>query len=114
MQVLIGEIRKIVVLVLLMEFVLQIQPGKQYEPFVRMLAGVMVVYTIASRLFGIGNFPDIEEFLWDSSWYSQFVQQAAPITETQQSLEEHEYEEQIRVEITKISEIYIEPVKIKQ
>lgn len=116
MQVLVGEIRKIVVLVLLIELVLQMQPGKQYEPFVRILAGVMVVYTITSRLFGMGNFSDIEEFSWDSSWYSYFTQQAAPVVEAGLDLEETEtlHKEQIQVEVPKVSEIYIEPVTINR
>ena len=45
-------IRKAVVLVLLMEVVLQLQAGKQYESYLKMLVGIMVVYSITVGTFG--------------------------------------------------------------
>ena len=66
MQFVLDVIRKIVVLVLLMEWVIQLQPGKSYEPYIKMLVGIMVVYSIIS---GIGSFqmPPMQEFVWSDA-----------------------------------------------
>ncbi len=82
MQILIEGIRKVVVLVLLMELVLQLQSGKQYEPYIKMLVGIMVVYSLVSGIFGVaGSFQErvlspMEEFQWAGSWYFEFEAQA--------------------------------------
>ena len=74
MQFLLDGIRKIVVLVLLMELVIQMQPGKNYEPYIKMLVGIMVVYSIVvgiSDVFsGITSFQmkPMQEFVWNSDW----------------------------------------------
>lgn len=76
MQFLLDGIRKIVVLVLLMELVIQMQPGKAYEPYIKMLVGIMVVYSIAggiSDVFaGITSFSikPMQEYVWNNDWYS--------------------------------------------
>lgn len=74
MQFLLDGIRKIVVLVLLMELVIQMQPGKNYEPYIKMLVGIMVVYSIAAGISdvfsGITSFhmKPMQEFVWNSDW----------------------------------------------
>lgn len=74
MEFVIDGIRKIVVLVLLMELVVQLQSGKQYEPYIKMLIGIMVVYSIVSGisgvLAGITSFEmaPMQEFIWSGDW----------------------------------------------
>lgn len=74
MQFIVEGIKKIVVLVLLMELVMQIQPGKEYEPYIKMLVGIMVVYSIFSGIFNVfGKFSEIQiapmkEFVWSGEW----------------------------------------------
>ena len=53
MNLLIEFVRKAVVLVLLMELVLCLQPGKKYEPYLKMLVGLMVTYTLVTNIMGI-------------------------------------------------------------
>lgn len=66
-------IRKAVVLVLLMEVVLQLQTGKQYESYLKMLVGVMVVYSLVAGIFDV--FPKLEglapmkEFQWNDTLF---------------------------------------------
>ena len=82
MQFVIEIIRKVVVLVLLMEVVLQLQSGKQYEPYIKMLIGIMVVYSLVSGIFGVWNKVEAEvlapmqEFQWTGSWFTDFEQEA--------------------------------------
>ena len=52
MQGLIDFIRKIVVIVLLLELVMQLQPGKNYEPYLKMFVGLFLVYSLISGLSG--------------------------------------------------------------
>lgn len=74
MQFIIDGIRKIVVLVLLMELVIQMQSGKQYESYIKMLVGIMVVYSIVSGICdvfeGITSFQmaPMQEFVWSGEW----------------------------------------------
>ena len=53
MQWIVEWIRKIVILVLLMEVVLQLQSGRQYEAYIRMLIGIMVLYNLVGGIFGV-------------------------------------------------------------
>ena len=77
MQFVVEGIKKIVVLVLLMELVLQVQPGKEYEPYIKMLVGIMVVYSIFSGIFRVfGLFSDVQmepmqEFVWSDNWSTE-------------------------------------------
>ena len=74
MQFIIDGIRKIVVLVLLMELVIQMQSGKQYESYIKMLVGVMVVYSIVSGICGVFEgitsfqMAPMQEFVWSGEW----------------------------------------------
>ena len=74
MDFIIDGIRKIVVLVLLMELVLQMQSGKQYEPYIKMLIGIMVVYSIVSGISGVFagitsfKMAPMQEFIWSGDW----------------------------------------------
>lgn len=80
MQNVIEAVRRIVVLVLLMEFVLHMQSGKQYESYIKMLVGVMVVYTITTGIYAlIGknasfSFPPMQDFVWDAGESTEYVQ----------------------------------------
>ena len=116
MQFVIEAIRKVVVLVLLMELVMQLQVGKEYEPYIKMLAGIMVIYSLVSGVVSVtGNFSKnmlkpMEEFQWSGDWYTWGKEKA---------LEEHD-EKQIEVEVNvpaiseiKINEIIIDEIKIQ-
>lgn len=82
MQYIIEIIRKIVILVLLMEVVLQLQSGKQYEPYIKMLIGIMVVYRLVSGIFDVWTkmetvvLAPMQEFQWTGNWYAAFEKQA--------------------------------------
>ena len=82
MQFIIEGIRKVVVLVLLMELVLQLQSGKQYEQYIRMLVGIMVVYSLVSGILGVFTgvedrlLAPMEEFQWAGDWYFSFEEEA--------------------------------------
>jgi hypothetical protein len=81
MPLLLEWIRKAVVLVLLMEVVLQMQAGKQYESYLKMLIGIMVVYNLVSGI--LGAFQNIEatglapmkEFQWAGAWYNDLEEE---------------------------------------
>ena len=45
-QVLVDLIRKIVVIVLVLELILQLQPGKDYEPYLKLFVGLFVVFAL--------------------------------------------------------------------
>ena len=87
-------IRKAVVLVLLMEVVLQLQAGKQYESYLKMLVGIMVVYSITVGTFGaffkMEAWEPMKEFQWDSAWLDIFEKDAADYVEA--GLQEQERE----------------------
>lgn len=95
MQFIIEGIRKVVVLVLLMELVLQLQSGKQYEQYIRMLVGIMVVYSLVSGIFSVFTgveehlLAPMEEFQWAGGWYFSFEDQAgAEIHEAEEHISE--------------------------
>ena len=104
MQFIIEVIRKVVILVLLMEVVLQLQSGKQYEPYIKMLVGVMVVYSLVRGIFGAwGVFEgELKEFQWTGNWYEGFQHQA-----------EKEVENQTVQQPEDISSGIIQPVEIE-
>lgn len=74
MQGIMEIVRKTVVLVLIMELIMQLQPGKNYEPYLKMLVGMMMTYSIVAGIFGvfgdIGNkwTDDIPIFEWVGNW----------------------------------------------
>ena len=50
MQGLVDLIRKIVVIVLVLELILQLQPGKDYEPYLKLFVGLFVVFALVSGI----------------------------------------------------------------
>lgn len=105
MQFVVEGIRKVVVLVLLMELVLQLQSGKQYEPYIKMLVGIMVVYSLVSGIFGvIGNLGEgilapMQEFQWAGNWEFEVEYQA---------------EDETEINIAPVTDITIEEIKIHE
>ena len=125
MQIIIEGIRKIVVLVLLMELVLQLQAGKQYEPYIKTLVGIMVVYSLVAGIFGV--FSGVEEMLapmqelqWTGEWLWEFETQAEEITE--KNMENYSIEGtetkvgniEVQTNISAVPEVRIEEIKIKE
>lgn len=51
MQGFIDLIRKMVVMVLILELIMQLQPGKNYEPYLKMFVGLFIVYSLVSGIF---------------------------------------------------------------
>ena len=82
MQFIIELIRKVVILVLLMEVVLQLQSGKQYEGYIKMLVGIMVIYSLVSGIFGVlgkmenGGLAPMQEFRWHGNLFADLQNQA--------------------------------------
>ena len=112
MQIVIDSIKKIVVLVLLMELVIQLQSGKQYEPYIKMLVGIMVVYSIVLGMSGmLGRFwdfkiPPMQEYQWEGAWDMEntiFAEETDDITSTIK---------EIRVETIKIEEINVNEIDV--
>lgn len=103
MQFIIEAIRKVVVLVLLMELVLQLQAGKAYEPYIKMLVGIMVIYSLVSGV--VGGVQPLQEFQWSGDWHTGF----------EEKLKEESDEKQIEVEVNipTIGEIKIDEIKIQ-
>ena len=134
MQFIIEGIRKIVVLVFLMELVLQLQSGKQYEQYIRMLVGIMVVYSLVSGIFGVFTgveeqlLAPMEEFQWAGDWYFSFEEQAlAEMERVEENIEDASECEgntgqileetatfDVQVDMEPISQINIEKVKIQE
>lgn len=124
MQLVIEAIRKVVVLVLLMELVLQMQVGKQYESYIKMLVGIMVVYSLVVGVFGV--FSDFEEVLkpmedmqWSGEWLWELERQAEEIVE--ENLKESPGMEEslgtesnihVQVQISPVSEIVIDKIAV--
>ena len=128
MQFIIEIIRKVVILVLLMEVVLQLQSGKQYEPYIKMLIGIMVVYSLVSGIFGVWDkvedvvLAPMQEFQWTGNWYLDFTEEAEEKVE--KSMENQKIQEgweqtdgkegldniDVQVEITPIGEISVEKI----
>lgn len=109
MQFVIDGIRKIVVLVLLMELVMQMQSGKQYESYIKMLVGVMVVYSIVSGICGVFGNPEsfriapMQEFVWSGEW-----------SVTVPAEEEVKGDITSDVEEVQVEQIVIEKIKVKE
>lgn len=110
MQFIIDGIRKIVVLVLLMELVMQMQSGKQYEPYIKMLVGIMVVYSIVSGIYGVfGNIESfqiapMQEFVWSGDWSITVPEEKETGDDITSDVEEVQVE-QIVIEEIKVKEI---------
>ncbi len=108
MQIVIEGVRKIVVLILLMELVLQLQTGKQYEAYIKLLVGIMVVFCMAQGVFGsFGHFEEwfmepMQDFKWSGEWYAELEEQA------QKQADEARTQKDINVEEIKIDEIAID------
>lgn len=109
MQTLIEGLRKIVVFVLLMELVLQMQQGKQYEPFVKVLIGIMVVYSVAGWFLGMESAADLQ--IWDNDWYDTFIRQSETILEQNDSDIEDMRTENAEITIPKIPEICVDNIE---
>lgn len=111
MQVIVDGIRKIVVLVLLMELVLQMQSGKQYEPYIKILVGIMVVYSLINGIFGAWGSMEqrylkpMQDFSWSGDWYVEFEKKAGEQTENEVSSEKANIH---------IDTIEIEKIKVKE
>lgn len=106
MQVFIEMIRKIVVLVLLMEVILQLQSGKQYESYIRILIGIMVVYSVVQGVFGAWNtitqttLAPMQEFQWSEEWFATWKKHAEELGE-----------EETKETIASKRNIYVEPIE---
>ncbi len=134
MQFLIDGIRKVVVLVLLMELVLQLQSGKQYEQYIRMLVGIMVVYSLVGGIFGVFTgveerlLAPMEEFQWAGDWYFSFEEQAlAEMEQAEENIEETSEHagsmgqgpkvsdgQRVQVNIPPVSSITVDKIKIEE
>ena len=125
MQTVIEGIRKLVVLVLVMELVLQLSPGKQYEPYMKILIGIMVVYSLTAGIFGV--FGSLEKVLepmedrrWNGAWIWEIQEQAKEITEAQmqqegtQDIENQTGSDKTKMKIPPISEIHISELHIEE
>ncbi len=119
MQIIIELIRKLVVLVLLMEVVLQLQSGKQYEPYIKMLIGIMVVYSLVSGLFRAWNkveadsLAPMQEFQWVEGWYEELGEQAEKMIEQkEQSNMQHQAQEARKIEVAPISDIFVGTIEV--
>lgn len=119
MQFIIEVIRKVVILVLLMEVVLQMQSGKQYEAYIKMLVGIMVVYSLVSSIFGVfrelenGGLAPMQEFQWSGEWYvdldDQAKKQVGEVMEgqTKEKQQKRISDIQVGIEIPSIAEVAI-------
>ncbi len=125
MQTVIEGIRKLVVLVLVMELVLQLSPGKQYEPYMKILVGIMVIYSLTAGIFGaFGSLEKVlepmEDRRWNSAWIWEIEQQAEEITEEQmpqkgtQDIENQTGSDKTQMKIPPISEIHISELHIEE
>lgn len=125
MQIVIELIRKIVVFVLLMEVVLQLQSGRQYESYIRMLIGIMVVYLLVRGVYGIwysledGVLAPLEEFQWKDDWFYVWQQEAQRITEDAEKNMQTESDKtghiktEVQIEAIRIRDIQIEDIRIE-
>ncbi len=115
MEFIIDGIRKIVVLVLLMELVVQMQSGKQYEPYIKMLIGVMVVYSIVSGISGVFagitsfEMAPMQEFIWSGDWDA-----IGGVLEEEDADKGGIGDISSRVEEVHVKEIVIEEIKVKE
>ena len=124
MQSIIDGIRKLVVLVLVMELVIQLSPGKQYEPYVKILIGIMVVYSLSASIFGAisgleNTLEPMEERIWSGSGMWEIQEHASEITKEQmQEITEKEQETQyglpkLQVRIAPVLELHLDDIKIE-
>lgn len=111
MQFIIEMIRKVVILVLLMEAVLQMQSGKQYEAYIKMLVGIMVVYSLVSGIFGVfreienGGLAPMQEFQWSGEWYAGLEDKAKK--QVEDVMEEQSEEKKMNVQEKRIADIEV-------
>lgn len=72
MAYLIEAVKKLVVLVLLMELVIRMQSGKKYEAYIKLLVGLMVVYSVVSgvvRIFSAESLQELkplQDYVWEA------------------------------------------------
>lgn len=115
MQLFMELVKKVVVLVLLTDLVLQLQSGKAYEPYLKMLVGVMVLYSLISGVAGVWSeagdrlMKPLEDFGWIREEYFELENQAL-----EQTTEETGEKQDIRVELSvqPVADIRIEDVRI--
>ena len=97
MSWMVDWIRRAVVLVLLMEVVLQLQAGKQYESYLKTLVGIMVVYSVAASVFGafskVESLGSMKEFQWIEGWFTDLEKEAAD--QVEEVLQEQGYAESL-------------------
>lgn len=114
MELLIEFIRKVVILVLLMELVLCLQPGKHFEPYLKMLVGVMITYTLVSHMLSAisGGLVEMEQALNQYKWASDyfFGEKEEVDYETEVSLSEIE---DTNIHIS-LGEVNVKKVKIEE
>lgn len=117
MQWIVEWIRKIVILVLLMEVVLQLQSGRQYEAYIRMLIGIMVLYNLVGGIFGVfrkienGGLGKMELFQWSEGWVSDLEQKAEEVVEGTE-MEHESTAMEVQVNILPVTEINIREIRI--
>ena len=117
MQWIVEWIRRIVILVLLMEVVLQLQSGRQYEAYIRMLIGLMILYNLVSGILGaFGQLENVglekmEVFQWSESLFSGLEQKADEAME-QSGKNVESLDTEVQVNILPIAEIAVREVQI--
>lgn len=122
MQSIIEGVRKLVVLVLVMELVIQLSPGKQYEPYVKILIGIMVVYSLSASIFGAISglekaLEPMEERIWSGSGMWEIQEHAIEMTEEQmQEITEQELQNglpKIQVRMAPVPNLHMDDMKIE-
>ena len=117
MQWIVEWIRKIVILVLLMEVILQLQAGRQYEAYIRMLVGLMVLYNLIGGIFGVfrkmenGGLEKMELFQWSQSLFSSLEERAEGVVEDTEMQNESAVVE-VQVDILPVAEINIREIQV--
>lgn len=115
MSAFIEIVRKAVVLVLLMELVLQLQPGKNYEPYLKMLVGLMMTYSLVTSILGVfgkfqGGIDDaFPGYDWVYDWSLEPVMQQEDVTGEQE-------DSSVKIELIEIpvEEIKIEKIEVER
>lgn len=116
MSFLLDGVRRIVLLVLVVEFVLQLQSGKQYEPYLKMLTGIMVAYSLVSVVLGSFGQLDkkilgpMESFQWKEAFTegADYYEEEAQTGETEEAAKALEVE----IKVAPVEEIVVEPIVI--
>ncbi len=117
MQWIVEWIRKIVILVLLMEVVLQLQAGRQYEAYIRMLIGLMVLYNLVSGIWGaFGQLENVglermEMFQWSENLFSNLEERAEAAVEGTE-MEDESAAMEVKVNISPVAEINIREIRV--